>query len=177
VDGTYDEATATLYTHERTAAQSENTLAETVRHELTHHLTGRRLFPGGWRSAGYHDEPKGWLDEGLAELMAGLGPDGAPAPRPAQLARLCARATPPDLPGLLARRAGYDRFGSFDYEAAWALSYFLLAERPEGLRRVAAAYRDGSYRLRDWPRHVGAPLAAVEAAWHGAIERWCAGDA
>lgn len=176
VDGTYDEATATLYTHERTAAQSENTLAETMRHELTHHLTSRALFPGGWLSAGYHNEPKGWLDEGLAELMAGLGPDGTPAPRPAQLARLCTLAAPPELAGLLARREGYDRFGSFDYDGAWALSYYLLAEHPEGLRRVAAAYRDGSYRLRDWPRLVGAPLAAVEAGWHAAIERWCGGE-
>jgi hypothetical protein len=177
VDGTYDEATATLYTHERTAAQSENTLAETLRHELTHHLTSRALFPGSWLSPGYHTEPKGWLDEGLAELMAGLGPDGAPGPRTRQLARLCARTAPTELAGLLARREGYDRFGSFDYEAAWALSAYLLAERPDGLRRIAAAYRDGTYRLRDWSRLAGAPLAEVEAEWHWAIERWCEGSA
>jgi hypothetical protein len=174
VDGTYDEASATLYTHERTAAQSEHTLAESLRHELTHDLTARLLFPGGWHSAGYHDQPKGWLDEGLAELMAGLGPDGAPAPRRAQLARLCARATPPALADLLGRRAGYDRFGSFDYDGAWALSFYLLGARPDGLRQVAAAYRDGRYRLEDWQRLIGASSEEVERDWHGTIGSWCA---
>jgi HEAT repeat protein len=168
VDGTYDEAGATLYTHERTPEQSANTLAETLRHELTHHLTGRYLFPGRWLTPGYHAEPKGWLDEGLAELLAGLEPSGIPAPRPAQLAELCARRDPPALAALLARREGYDRFGSFDYPAAWALSYYLVEERPEVLRRVAAAFRDGSYRL------AGASIAPLEAEWHAAIRGWCA---
>jgi len=173
IDGTYDEATATLYTHARTAQQSQNSLAETLRHELTHHLTGRQLFPGGWQSPGYHREPKGWLDEGLAEVMAGLAADGAPAPRPAQLARLCARQAMPALAPLLAMRAGYDSFGRFDYDGAWALSLYLLTEHPEALRRLAAAYRDGSYRLADWPRLAGAPLAQLELAWHTAIGGWC----
>jgi hypothetical protein len=173
VDGTYDEAGATLYTHERTPAQSENTLAESLRHELAHHVAAAHLFPGGWGAPGYHDQPKGWLDEGMAELMAGLDSAEAPAPRPAQLARLCARAAPPGLAALLARREGYDRFGSFDYDGAWALGYYLLAERPAALQRIAAAYRDGSYRLDSWAGLAGAPLAQIEQEWHRAIRGWC----
>lgn len=176
VDGVYGEAAATLYTHERTAEQSENTLAETLRHEVTHFFTGRYLFPGRWLTPGYHAEPKGWLDEGLAEVMAGLDPRGVPTPHAARLVELCARRELPRLPALLARREGYDRFGSFDYPAAWALSYYLLAERPEALRRIAAAYRDGSYRLADWPRLAGEPVAQLEAEWHATVGNWCRGQ-
>lgn len=175
VDGVYDETTATLYTHARTAEQSANSLEETLRHELSHHLAAAYLFPGNWHSPGYHREPRGWADEGLAEVLAGSGPAG-PAPRRAQLQRLCARAAPPALDELLARREGYDRFGQFDYDAAWALSYYLFTERPEELRRIYRAYRDGSYRLRDWPRLAGAPLETVEREWRAAIARWCAGE-
>jgi hypothetical protein len=174
IDGTYDEATATLYTHQRIPAQSTNTLVDTVRHELAHFITARHLFAGRWLTPGYHNQPKGWLDEGLAELVAGLDAAGSPAPRPAQLADLCARPVRPALAPLLARREGYDRFGSFDYDAAWALSYYLHTERPAALRAIAAAYRDGSYSLAAWPRLAGAPVAEVEAEWHGAIAGWCA---
>ena len=104
-------APAQIATHARTAQQSENSLAETLRHELTHHLTGRQLFPGGWLSPGYH--------------------------------------------------------------AAWALSFYLLTERPAALRQLAAAYRNGSYRLEDWPRLAGAPLAQLESEWHATISGWC----
>ncbi|NNJ12483.1 peptidase [Chloroflexales bacterium ZM16-3] len=179
VDGVYDEATRTLYTHQRRPDQSENTLGETIQHELTHALTGETLFAGLWADPGYHAEPRGWADEGLAEVMAGAIADGEGgatlAPRPAQMARLCGRAAQPSLAELLARRAGYDRYGSFDYDAAWALSYYLLTERPDAARRVYAAYRDGSYSLAAWPQLVGAPLDAFEGDWHGAISGWCAG--
>ncbi|MGQ9927997.1 MAG: collagenase [Chloroflexaceae bacterium] len=175
-DGVYDEASATLYTYARTPEQSANSLEESLRHEMSHHLAGRYLFPGAWHTPGYHREPRGWADEGLAEVLAGSGPTG-PAPRRAQLQRLCARAAPPALAELLARREGYDRFGQFDYDAAWGLSYYLFTERPEGLRRLYRAYRDGSYRLRDWSRLAGAPLETVEGEWHAAIARWCAGGA
>lgn len=172
VDGIYDELTATLYTHQRSPEQSENSLHETLRHELGHHYAARLLFPGHWHSSGCHAEPKGWADEGLAELLAGLGPDG-PAPRPAQLARLCARSHLPPLAPLLARRAGYDRFGSFDYEAAWALSFYLYTQQPDALRQLYAAYRDGSYRLARWEAIAGLRLAQVEVEWHTAIQGWC----
>lgn len=172
VDGTYDEATATIYTHERTLEQSENTLLATLRHELAHHEAGLRLFAGGWLTPGYHAEPKGWADEGLAELLAGLTEAG-PRPRRQQLARLCDAAQPHNPGALLAARAGYDRFGRFDYDRAWALSYYLLSERPASLRRLYGAYRDGSYRLRDWERIAGLTLAQTQAELEAAQARWC----
>lgn len=179
VDGVYDEAARTLYTHQRRPNQSENSLGETLQHELAHALVAESLFAGRWGDAGYHAEPRGWADEGLAEVMAGARPDGAGgaalAPRPAQLARLCARAAPPTLAELLARRAGYDRFGRFDYDGAWALVSYLLAERPQAGRSIFAAYRDGSYTLAAWPQLAGESLESFEAGWHAAIGRWCSG--
>lgn len=176
VDGIYDELTATLYSHQRTAEQSEHTLPATLRHELAHHQAATTLFPGHWRSRSYHAEPKGWADEGLAELLAGLGA-ASPAPRPTQLARLCARPHLPPLAALLARREGYDQFGSFDYEAAWALSLYLYQQQPAALRQLYGAYRDGSYRLARWEAIAGLSLAQVEAEWHAAIGGWCGRDA
>lgn len=179
IDGTYHAETGTLYTHQRTAQQSSNTLEATIQHEMTHHLTARTIFPGDWSDPGYHREPKGWADEGIAEVLAGLVPTATGyelAPREAQLERVCT-AAPPSLAALLARRAGYDHFGHFDYDNAWSLTYYLATERPDALRRIYAAYHAGSYRLADWPLIAGTPsLATFEAEWHAAIERWCAAD-
>jgi hypothetical protein len=180
VDGIYAASSATLYTHQRTAQQSENSLIATIQHEVTHHLTAQRLFPGNWNDPGYHREPKGWADEGLAELLAGLEPqdDGyVLLPRPHQLARLCARHVPPPLDDLLARRAGYDQFGSFDYEAAWALSYYLYTAQPAAWAQLAAAFRTEAYRLSAWEQSVGVPDRSTFAAdWHTAIGEWCRTD-
>lgn len=174
VDGIYDERTATIYTHQRTPEQSEHTLVETLRHEVAHHYTAQTLFPGQWLTPGYHSEPKGWVDEGLAELLAGLGPDG-PAPRPAQLARLCERTQLPALAPLLARREGYDRFGSFDYAAAWALTYYFYTDYPTELQQLYASFRNGSYHLAQWEQIAGLPIADTEMAWHTTIRSWCGG--
>lgn len=177
-DGIYAEAEATIYSYARRAGQAENSLDESLQHELTHLVTGRHLFVGGWLSPGYHDQPKGWADEGLAEVLAGATFDGAGdyqlELRRLQLMRLCALPVPPSLADLLSQRAGYDRFGSFDYDAAWAFSYYLLRERPAAAQQIYAAYRDGSYQLDRWPQIAGfASLAQAEAAWHTAITRWC----
>lgn len=180
-DGLYNEADATLYTYARAPAQSEHSLAETLSHELAHALAGRYLFPGRWRDAGYHNEPKGWADEGLAELLAGIEPAAGGhyrlAPRRLALEKLCTRAALPDLAALLARRVGYDQFGRFDYPGAWALSYYLFNERPDAAQRLYGAYREGTYRLRNWPALAGTPsIGQFEQEWHKAIKRWCTGD-
>lgn len=178
-DGVYVEDRATLYTYERQPSQTEHTLAESLQHEFGHHLAGRYLFPGRWHDPGYHAEPKGWADEGLAELLAGLVFDargGYSAPlRTRQVERLCGAGYLRDLPTLLGQRSGYDQFGTFDYDGAWAFSYYLLTERPEVARRLFNAYRAGRYRLADFAAIAGVPsVLALQRDWHAAIVGWCA---
>jgi hypothetical protein len=177
-DGIYAEASATLYTYLRNAGQSEHTLEETLQHELTHAVTGRHMFAGQWNDAGYHTEPKGWADEGLAEVLANtsFAEDGGytlELDRDA-LGRLCRLSRLPSLSGLLNQRAGYDRFGRFDYDSAWALSYFLLTEHPQAAQTLYAAYREGTYRVERWPGLAGfATLAEAEGEWHTALRQRC----
>jgi hypothetical protein len=121
VDGVYVENDGVLYTYRRDATESVNTTDETIAHEFGHYLTGRYLFPGAWHDPGYHAEPKGWIDEGLAEYLAGLDSAGSRA----ALDRLCNRPVPPDLDRLLTQREGYDRYGVFAYDDAWAFVTFL----------------------------------------------------
>jgi hypothetical protein len=163
-DGLYDELSATIYTYRRSATQSAHSLEQSLRHEYAHHLTAHRLFPGHWRSPDYHEQPRGWLDEGIAELIAGVS----------HLDTICADTELRPLAELLATRAGYDRFGTFDYPYAWALIKFFAEERPEVLRRILTAYRDGSYRLDHFAHIAGTSLAEAEAAWHTSIRVWCA---
>lgn len=178
VDGVYVEHTGTLYTFQRTPEQTGNTLEESLQHEVGHYLTGRFLFPGSWFVPGYHTEPKGWVDEGLAEVLAGLVFDDAGGyrlpPHPRHVARMCAAPASPELARLLGQRTGYDRFGRFDYAYAWAFSYFLLTERPEVARRIYQAYRDGSYQLESFAAIAGVPsVAALEHEWHASMRGWC----
>jgi hypothetical protein len=177
-DGIYAEAEATLYTYERTAGQTENTLVETLQHELTHAVTGRHMFAGQWHHPGYHTQPKGWADEGLAEVLAStsFAADGRYTLERNQEAidKLCQLSSYPDLSALLYQRAGYDRFGRFDYESAWALSYFLLTEHRQAAHNLYRAYRNGTYSVEGWPGLAGfGSLAAAETAWHGAMREWC----
>ncbi|MCS7288626.1 MAG: collagenase [Roseiflexus sp.] len=172
VDGIYVERDGVLYTYERDAAESVNTTDETIAHEFGHYLTGLYLFPDGWHDPGYHAEPKGWIDEGIAEYLASLDNSG-PGARNA-LDRLCARSVPPDLARLLAQREGYDQYGTFAYDEAWAFVTFLSQERPAAMRAIAAAFRANAYRQSDVPTLAGAlSLAALQAEWHAALARWC----
>ena len=177
VDGIYREAQATLYTYQRSAAQSANTLAETLRHETTHYFAGRSVFPGEWNDSGYHDQPKGWSDEGLAELIAGAEFSGSAyslPPRPRLISELCGRAALPPLLPLLERRAGYDRFGSFDYAAAWSFVGFLFTQRRSAARAIYAAYRAGTYRTADVAALAGSTTPTdLESAWHAALRAQC----
>ncbi|MGQ9875570.1 MAG: collagenase [Chloroflexus sp.] len=175
VDGIYDAQTGTLYSFRRGIGQTANTLTETLRHETSHAVTAAYVFPGHWLSLGYHNEPKGWFDEGLAEVLtAQSNPDGPLQFHERHLSTLCAAPYKPVLADLLARREGYDRYGTFDYPAAWALLHFLLSEHPQAVAALADAWRSQAYRLSDWPRLAGWPdLTTAEADWHAAMVRWC----
>ncbi len=174
--GLYLENEGALYTYQRTPAESIFTVEELIQHEYSHYLQGRYVYPGLWADAGYHDQPKGWLDEGLAEVLAGAvfeanGAYSLPV-RPAHLSSIC--STPPALVTLLERRAGYDQTGTFDYPSAWAFSYFLTTGELSVLRGVAGAYRDQTYQLTDFRSAAGRDVPDLEQAWHAAIPAWCA---
>ena len=175
VDGIYDAAQGALYSYRRGVGQTANSLAETLRHEISHAVTAAYVFPGHWRSPGYHQEPKGWFDEGFAEVLAVQSQHASQLqPHPRHLATICGLPLKPVLADLVARREGYDQYGMFDYPAAWALVYFLLTERPTAIMNMTIAWRTGNYRLADWPRLGGwHDWKAAEADWHAAIERWC----
>lgn len=175
VDGIYDVQQNTLYSYRRGEGQTANALEETLRHETSHAVTAAYLFPGQWLSPGYHAEPKGWFDEGLAEVMAAQAqPEGPLQPHRRHLATICALPLKPALADLVARREGYDQYGMFDYPAAWALMHFLLTERPAAAAAFSNAWRTQTYRLRNWPQLGGWPdWAAAEADWHAVIDRWC----
>lgn len=175
VDGIYDTQQATLYSYRRGEGQTANTLTETLRHETAHAVTAAYLFPGQWHSPGYHTEPKGWFDEGFAEVLTAQHHPEAPLqPHHRHLTTICTLPFKPSLSDLVARREGYDHYGMFDYPAAWALMHFLLTERPNAAAAFIAAWRNQTYRLRDWPQMGGWPdWATAEADWHAAIDRWC----
>lgn len=170
IDGVYVENDGVIYTYLRDATESINTTDETIAHEFGHYLSGRYLFPGAWHDAGYHTEPKGWIDEGIAEYLAGLDSAGSRA----ALDRLCSRPVPPDLNRLLSQREGYDRYGVFAYDDAWGFVTFLAQERPADLRAIAAAFRANTYRQSDLATLIGVPsIATLQEEWHTTLARWC----
>ncbi|WP_232280706.1 collagenase [Chloroflexus aggregans] len=175
VDGIYDVQQNTLYSYRRRDDQTANTLAETLRHEVAHAVTAAYLFPGQWHTPGYHAEPKGWFDEGFAEVLAAqTKPDAPLQPHPRHLATICAQPLKPALADLVALRTGYDQYGTFDYPAAWALMHFLLAERPAAAAALISAWRNQTYHLANWPTLGGwSDWTSAESDWHFAIERWC----
>ena len=70
--GIYIEQDATFYTYQRTRAESIFTLEELFRHEYVHYLANRFLHPGAWGQTNiFQDCRLTWLDEGLAEFLAG----------------------------------------------------------------------------------------------------------
>lgn len=71
--GIYIEGDGTLFTYDRTPAQSIYTLEELLRHEYVHYLDGRYLVRGGWYESGglYIGGRLDWYGEGLAELLVG----------------------------------------------------------------------------------------------------------
>ncbi|MGQ9829160.1 MAG: collagenase [Roseiflexus sp.] len=170
VDGVYVEKDGVLYTYLRNVTESVNTTDETIAHEFGHYLTGRYLFPGAWNDPGYHAEPKGWFDEGIAEYLAGLDSAGYRT----ALDRLCKRPIPPDLISLLTWREGYDRHGVFAYDEAWAFVTFLAQERPSDLRSIAAAFRANTYRQSDLTTIMRVPsINVLQEEWHATLARWC----
>jgi len=172
--GVFLEGSATLYTFDRPPEQNNYTLRELLQHELTHALASRYVFAGTWTDNGYHEQSKGWLDEGLAEMMAGLTDDLSARfeHRAVVLDQLCARPLRP-LFDLLASRRGYDRAGTFDYASAWSFVYYLYHFRRDALDRVITSFRHDQFRLKDFEAIAQTAIPELEQAWHRSIQTWC----
>ncbi|MEZ4366591.1 MAG: collagenase [Kofleriaceae bacterium] len=70
--GIYMEQQGTIYTYERTPAESIFRLEALIRHEYAHYLIGRHVVAGAWGEAPiYGDGRLTFFDEGLAEFLAG----------------------------------------------------------------------------------------------------------
>ncbi|SOR60996.1 Peptidase family M9 N-terminal domain protein [Leptospira interrogans serovar Manilae] len=70
--GIYIERDKTLYTYQRTPAESIYTLEELLRHEYSHYLVGRFIIPGLWSQTSAHDNERlTWFEEGIAEFLTG----------------------------------------------------------------------------------------------------------
>jgi hypothetical protein len=140
-------------------------------------LQGRHLYPGLWTDTGYHGEAKGWIDEGLAEVMAGVKfPPGGGFSLPlrtAVLQRICA-STFRDLSALLTQHTGYDQPGVFDYDNAWAFNYLMNTVEKSGARGVHLAFRDGTYQFSSFSALTQvASVSALQTAWHKSMADWC----
>jgi hypothetical protein len=175
--GLYLERVGRLYTFARTPAESTFTLKELVQHEYGHYLQGRFVYPGIWGEPGDFAEPRGWADEGLAEVLAGLSFGGGGTysmpPRVSHLAALC--GTTRRLGALLDMRAGYDQSGTFDYAGGWSYVYFLITTRSSRAHDTYAAWRDRTYRRANVHTLAGsASLTALESAHQTALDGWCA---
>jgi hypothetical protein len=177
--GLYLEDSAILYTYQRTSAESRFTVEQLVQHEFGHYLQGRYVYPGTFTSPGYHDEAKGWSDEGMGEFLGGLAFDGNGGYRTQvrldHLVELCQASPRRALAALLGRREGYSEAGVFDYANAWAFVHFLMTSRPAAAHGIYLAFREERYRLADFAGIAGVTsVAALESEWHAAIGGWCA---
>ncbi|MBL8958067.1 MAG: collagenase, partial [Myxococcaceae bacterium] len=174
--GLYLEDRATLYTYERSPAQSTYTVQELIKHELGHYLQGRYVYPGLWGAPGYHDQPKGWADEGFAEVLGGLSFDGGTYTihgRPLQVGRICASMPFRTIPSLIAQRTGYDQAGVFDYDNGWALNWFLFVRRKPQAVNLFTSLRNNTYTQGSFATIAGVPMTTLQTDWHAELSQWC----
>ncbi len=74
--GIYIEENAQFFTYDRTPQESIYSLQELFRHEYSHYLVGRYFIHGLWgRTPLYEANRMVWVDEGIAEFLAGSTQD------------------------------------------------------------------------------------------------------
>ncbi len=174
--GLYLEDRATLYTYERSPAQSSYTVQELIKHEFGHYLQGRYVYPGLWGGPGYHTEPKGWADEGFAEVLGGLTFDAGTYVihgRPVHVNTICASQPFRTIPSLIAQRIGYDQPGVFDYDNGWALNWFLFVRRKPQAINLFTALRNNTYTEATFATVAGVPMSTLQTDWHAEMTTWC----
>lgn len=126
--GIFIEGWGTLFTYDRTPAQSIYTLEELLRHEYTHFLDSRYLITGSFGESGtlYEGNRMVWYNEGLAEYLVGSTRIDGVLPRGVllnQIAGDSSRLTVADITSAT--------YGSFTfYRYAGVYFEFLEEERP-----------------------------------------------
>lgn len=178
--GLYIERDGKLYTFLRTRAESTFTVEQLIQHEFGHYLQGRYVYQHLWSDAGYHAEPRGWADEGMAEYLAGLQFDTTGrccgTARPEHVNTICGVADFCDLNSLICRREGYDQPGTFDYPNAWSFMHYLCTHRLDITRRMFRAMRNGHYKDEQFDSIAGVPLAQLQREWHSTMRGWRNGE-
>ena len=175
--GLYIEKDGILYTYQRDPEESLYTVEELVQHEFSHYLLGRYVYPGLWTDTAYHDELKGWSDEGLAEFLAGLTFDEngnyTYSPREPHLNKLCGGSYR-DLPSLLTQSEGYNQAGVFDYANGWSFIYYLMTERQPSALNLYSSFRDDSYEVDRFAEIAGvSSISELEYEWHRSLDESC----
>ncbi len=127
--GIFIEGWGTLFTYDRTPAQSIYTLEELLRHEYTHFLDSRYLITGSFGESGtlYEGNRMVWYNEGLAEYLVGATRINGVLPRGILLDRISTdsvRLTVADITSAT--------YGSFTfYRYAGVYFEFLEEQRPD----------------------------------------------
>lgn len=137
--GIFIESWGTLFTYDRTPAQSIYTLEELLRHEYTHYLDSRYLITGSFGQSGtlYEGNRMVWYNEGLAEYMVGATRVNGVLPRGILFSQIdgdSSRLTVADITSAT--------YGSFTfYRYAGVYYEFLEEERPDLLLALFEAVR------------------------------------
>jgi len=174
--GLYLEREGILYTYQREEGQSRYTVEELVKHEFSHYLQGRYIFPGLWTDAEYHKEIKGWADEGLAEFFAGFTFDESGnysySAREAHLDTLCG-VPRRNLTSLLNQNEGYNQTGVFDYANGWSFIFYMMTSRSDSAIRLFESFRDDTYKFEEFATIAGVPIENLQQEWHESLTWWC----
>ncbi|MGB0383726.1 MAG: collagenase [Ardenticatenaceae bacterium] len=174
--GLYLEKDGILYTYHRKAGESRYTTEELVKHEFAHYLQGRYIFPGLWTDPTYHQQIKGWADEGLAEFFASFTFDEngnyTYTAREAHLDTLCGK-THRDLTSLLSQNEGYNQTGTFDYANGWSFIFYMMTQRSYSAINLFNSFRDDTYKLENFDQIAGVPISNLQQEWHSSLDWWC----
>lgn len=163
--GIYIEQDGTLYTYDRTPADSIFTLEELVRHEMAHAVLGRWLVDGLWGDAPiYANSRMVFFDEGMAEHLAGATPGAGVVPRAILVDQVAADASRMHVNQLVHITYGDFRF----YPYAGLFFAYLDANDPGRLLNLLDAIANSDTGATDAWINAAAADAALDAdyqAW------------
>jgi len=177
--GLYVKKFNTLFTYQRTSQESFITVEELILHEFGHYLQSCYVLPGTFGTARYDKEPKGFVDEGLAEFWATLnfnnkGCYSLPL-RENYMKRICRNDMYPKwhLRNLITDRKGYDEQGVFHYMQAYSLNYFLMTEHRPVAHKILHELKHNRYNDTLWEEMTGKHIDTWNSLWHISLDQYC----